>query len=125
MIYLQLILSLSNSNVYASSTLQSNINLSLPLLTSFCHCGWLVRYGLLRRLSSLFSSLLVRGIRASPGTRNLKKRIVYVKVFLQHTHIGEVLHLEERNIRGNIVQTTIKPMSKIPFGLNLYKGTYT
>lgn len=44
-------------------------------LTSFCHSGWLVKYGLSRRLQSLLSSLLVSGIRASLGTRNLKNKI--------------------------------------------------
>lgn len=41
-------------------------------LTSLFHPGWLLKYGLLRRLASLHSSLLVRGRRTSCGTRNLE-----------------------------------------------------
>lgn len=41
-------------------------------LTSLRHSGCLVKYGLLRRLASLHSSLLVRGRRTFCGTHNLK-----------------------------------------------------
>lgn len=47
-------------------------SLCLYLLTSFFQSGWLVKYGLLRRLLSLLSSLLVRGIRTLSGTRSLQ-----------------------------------------------------
>lgn len=108
-----------------------------PSLTSVFQSGWWAKYGLLRRLFSLLSSLFVRGIRASSGTRNLKNATlsphtihvrqkkeqvcpedgwhpvpaVHFHFVLTDLHWGFIMRNFRRRHKRQTAQTTIKCMS--------------
>lgn len=77
-------------------------------LTSFCQSGWLLKYGLWRRLLSLFSSVLVSGIRASSGTRNLRSEMLILLL-----HVTKLISWERQ--QAVLLMDVVPTVRFLPF----------